>query len=447
MKKKQKVLQKLMAVVLAASMMVALGACGSGNDTKASTETKSSTASTTSAENTDSGKAQKLKVLNWGNLDEEKVFTAAIERFKASHAGVEVEHTIVPVESWSDFIQKWITMCSSGQAPDLINIGLEGVQLAVKNQLILPFDEIVANDNDLKTRLDQYPDAILKGFKVNDKLYGMPNGSQTMVMYYNKDIFDKNGIKYPTDNWTWDEFKEKAKALSYGEGDSKVYGFGLPVAYFQLTPWWVTNGAYPVSDDYSKPTLTSDAMVESVTFLSDLVKGGISPSPMGSDVYNQFAAGKLAMVGAGRWVLNNWQKSGLKNFDCVQWPQKTKSGTVYGAAAWGIGSKTANKDLAIALLKEFISDETLKATAGLGQQIPPTEALATNPDLMGTVPDHVGLLWKSVTNSTAVAAPTYFGDIEKALLRALEKVFSGSASPKDALSQAQNEVEAAIAQQ
>lgn len=69
--------------------------------------------------------------------------------------GVEVEQTCVPVDSWSDFIQKWITMSTSGEAPDVINLGLEGAKMAVANDLLLPLDEIVAGDAELQSKKEQ----------------------------------------------------------------------------------------------------------------------------------------------------------------------------------------------------------------------------------------------------------------------------------------------------
>ena len=47
-----------------------------------------------------------LRVLNWGNTDEEKIANDAIARFNEENPNVKVEQTCVPVESWSDFIQK-----------------------------------------------------------------------------------------------------------------------------------------------------------------------------------------------------------------------------------------------------------------------------------------------------------------------------------------------------
>ena len=122
-----------------------------------------------------------LRVLNWGNTDEEKIANDAIARFNEENPNVKVEQTCVPVESWSDFIQKWITMCTSGEAPDVISLGLEAVNMAVSNDLLVPLDDIITDDEELTAKKDQYAPSLLEGFTVNDSLYGLPNGTQTIV--------------------------------------------------------------------------------------------------------------------------------------------------------------------------------------------------------------------------------------------------------------------------
>ncbi len=112
---------------------------------------------------------------------------------------MEVKQTCVPVDSWSDFIQKWISMTTSGETPDVINIGLEAARMAVSNELLMPLDEIVENDESLSKLKSEYAESLINGFSVDGKLYGLPNGTQTMVMYYNKKMFDDAGIAYPKD--------------------------------------------------------------------------------------------------------------------------------------------------------------------------------------------------------------------------------------------------------
>ncbi|MCD7737267.1 MAG: sugar ABC transporter substrate-binding protein [Lachnospiraceae bacterium] len=388
-----------------------------------------------------------LRVLNWGSTEEETVANDAIARFNEEYPNVTVEQTCVPVDSWSDFIQKWITMLTSGEAPDVINFGLEGAQMAVSNDLLMSLNEIVESDEVLNNLVEnEYAESLLDGFTVDDTLYGLPSGTQTMVIYYNKNFFDEKGIDYPSEGWTWDDFMEIASELTYVDDEgNQIYGFGLSSSYFQLTPWWVTNSASLVDED-GNPSLNSEAMVESVEFLYNMVTEGITPDPISSDVYTMFSSGQLAMVGAGRWCLNTWQDAGLTSddFDSVQWPMNTEAGTVYGGSAWGVSSTTENSELAIALLKEMVSNETLTATAAYGQQIPPTETLATDTEIMGTVPDNILGLWEAITIGSPIDAPSYFGDLEQGILRGLENVFSGEMSVQDALDQAQGEVESAI---
>lgn len=427
MKRKMK---KTMALVMTGVMMLSVSACGSGKEG----EEKPS----------DSGKSKDtvLRVLNWGNTEEESIANDAIARFQETHPDVEVEQTCVPVVEWSDFIQKWITMSTSGEAPDVINLGLEAAQMAVENDLIRNLDDIVADDESLSSLKEEYAPSLLEGFSSDGKLYGLPSGAQTMVMYYNKTMFDEAQIPYPQDGWTWDEFYETAEKLT--KEDGSVYGYGLASAYFQLTPWWTSNGAY-LTDEDGQPTVNSENMVESVEFLNQLVEEGITPDPISSDVYTMFSSKQLAMVGAGRWTLDTWKDAGLTNadFDCVQWPVNKEESSVYGGSAWCIGTGTKNEELAVDLLKEMVSDETLEATAAGGQQIPPTEKLATDTSVMGTTPDNIQGLWKAITISRPVAAPAYFGDLQTSFTRAMEEVFSGEKEPQEALDQAQTEAESA----
>lgn len=102
---------------------------------------------------------------------------------------------------------------------------------------------------------------------------------------------------------------------------------------------------------------------------------------------------------------------------------------------------TENKELSIELLKSLVSEETLKAVAAGGQQVPPTESLATDTEIMGTTPDNIEGIWKAVTVASPVAAPTYFGDLEQTTLRCMEEVFSGGKDVQQALDDAQKEVE------
>jgi len=54
----------------------------------------------------------------------------------------------------------------------------------------------------------------VKSVSDNGELYGLPFAMQLNALYYNKDIFDKFGVQYPTDGMTWDQVTELAKKVT-----------------------------------------------------------------------------------------------------------------------------------------------------------------------------------------------------------------------------------------
>ncbi|CAN7710048.1 ABC transporter substrate-binding protein [Neorhizobium sp. LjRoot104] len=60
--------------------------------------------------------------------------------------------------------------------------------------------------------------------KIDGKVYALPFRSDFWVVYYNKDIFDKAGVTYPTNDMTWAQFDQIATKLAGGMGANKTYG-------------------------------------------------------------------------------------------------------------------------------------------------------------------------------------------------------------------------------
>lgn len=445
-------LQVLLACMLAVTLLLA--GCSSGNQggEKESASTSQSTASDGTSQSISNNpktipkdtKAT-LNVLNWGNPQEAEAYNKAIARFNEKYPNVKVVNNLTPVSSWSDYVDKWMTQVVAGDSPDVINLAIEGTRLAVDKQLLMPLNDLVEGDAAVKEQLAGVPKTVMNAFTVDNNLYLLPNGMQTMVIYYNTKIFKDKGVEPPKGDWTWEDFLSIAKKLTYGEGSDKVYGFGLQDGFFQLSPWWITNGTGPVTEDYKNSNLSDPKFIEAIQFIHDLVrKYKVSPDPLGLDVISQFSSGKLAMVGAGRWPLNSWKKEGFKDFDIVPWPKKTASGTVFGTAGWGIGSSTKNKELAWELIKEFNSVTTQKELMEIGQQIPVLKSLAQDPSFLSTPPANVRLLWEVVDTAKPVASPPFFRDMEQIVMRNIEKVLAGAADPKTAMEQADKELKEAI---
>ncbi|MBX7134997.1 MAG: extracellular solute-binding protein [Fimbriimonadaceae bacterium] len=388
-----------------------------------------------------------LTTYNWGNPDEAKAYGAAFDRFKSIYPNVGVTDNIVPVSSWSDYADKLVTQIAGGNPPDIINIAIEGLRLSVSKGLLLPLDDLINGDPEIKALVDQLPAQLKEGLTVDGKLYEIPNGTQTMVIHYNTKIFKDAGLEPPKPDWTWDDFLATAKKLTTGSGDSKVYGFGMPWFNFAFHPWWLTNGTYPVTDDYAHSNLNNPKMIEAAKFVHSLVhEHGVSPDPIGLNVYDQFAAGKFAMTAAGRWPVTGWVKGGFTDFDIVLWPKKETQTTVFGEGGWGISPQSKNPDLALQAIKTLISMQTVKELTDIGQQIPMYAEVAKDPDFLA-VPKSAPLFFKALTTARAVAAPAYFNSVDRITQRAMDTMI-GNADPKgveDVLNGAHQELEGEIA--
>ena len=385
-----------------------------------------------------------LTTYNWGSADEAAAYAAAFERFSAEFGDVKVVDNITVVQGWADYADKLITQIAGGNAPDLINIAIEGVRLAVAKGLLAPLDDLVAASPKARGLLDKIPRQLKEALSVDGKLYEIPAGWQVMVIYYNTRMFDAAGVPRPRPGWTWDDFVETAKALTRGEGADKVYGYGMPWFDFAHHPWYLTNGTYPVTDDYAASNLTDPKMAEAATFLHDLVHvHGVSPDPFGLNVYDQFANGRLAMTSSGRWPVPGWVKGGFTDFDIAPWPSKETGQTVFGCAGWGVSPESKHPELAFNAILELVSLETVVQVMEIGTAIPIYREAAERESFLAA-PPNARLFHSAIEQSRPVASPRYFNSLVRIVERAMDEIITRSASPADALASADRELTRAI---
>lgn len=385
-----------------------------------------------------------LTTYNWGTPEEGQAYAKAFARFAANFPGLTVQDHLIPLTTWSDYADGLVTQIAGGNVPDIINIAIEGVRLAVKKGLLEPLDNYIAASPKAQALLAKVPQQLKNALTVDGKLYEIPNGWQTMVIHYNKAVFDAAGVEYPKEGWTWDDFLKTCKALTKGEGASKVYGYGMPWFNFAHYPWFLTNGSYPISDDGSASNLTDPKMIEAARFMHDMVHvHKVSPDPIGLNVFDQFASGALGMISAGRWPVPGWVSSGFTSFDIVSWPRKETGNTVFGCAGWGISPASKNKQAAFDAILELISLETVTEIMKLGQQIPIYREAAETEAFLAA-PHNAGLFFSVIGQTRPVAAPTYFSQLDRILSRAMDNVITQAATPEDAFAAADKELERAI---
>lgn len=316
----------LKGAAAAASAVAAapLYACGGSNNQGGQTSaggagataaTGEGAAPTTAAKPQSAG-LQKVRAMMWSNTPTmDANFKNRVKAFNQANQGkYEVDLQLLPYD------QYWQKLQLAYSANDPYDTYFWDVQAYghFKKGLLLDLEPYVDSSPGL---LDpqRYPAKLFDVWKLDGaRLYALPENLQSMAFYYNKDIFDKAGIEYPSADWTWDDVLEAGRELTIRQGD-KVTQWGLDLG--AVGAWW---GAQTFSwsqgsaffDKIVEPTkfrMQEEPNVRTLQFLQDLIhKHKIVPTAAQRQAAAQdigiFQSGKCAMIGEGSWNISSYQQ-------------------------------------------------------------------------------------------------------------------------------------------
>jgi multiple sugar transport system substrate-binding protein len=310
---------------------------------------------------------------------------------------------------------------------------------------MIPLDPYFDKDPAAKDLLSDVDKTLNDALKFQGKTYWATREWNNMCIHYNVKMFNDAKVPLPAKDWTWDQFLEAAQKLTSGSGDTKIYGFGIPYFNFGLAPWWHTNSTATLNADWTDSNLNDPKMLESVTFVSDLVnKYGVSPSVEGTDSFALFAAGRVAMTGAGHWPIQQWADAKL-DMDVQYWPRKTAATTVFGSGGWGITKTTKNADIAWELIKELTSRENDIALATVGAAIPARKSATDVPEYKA-YPKSSDVFYGSLADIKPIPSPANFAQVEEIFMRNLGTIMAKQVTPEQGLAAAHTELAAAMAE-
>ncbi|PDY45813.1 ABC transporter substrate-binding protein [Bacillus pseudomycoides] len=297
-----------------------------------------------------------LRFATWDAGKNLKIQQQIAKKFEEKNPGVKVQ-----VEAYGDgFDQKLAASFGAKNPPDVMYMW----NFPSYYKSLEPLDELAKKDPDMK--LDDFYQGLFNYSSIDGKLYGMPAGFTTRVIYYNKKLFDKANIPYPKDGWTWDEFVDTAKKLT--DASNKQYGFALrpePDTY-DLQGFIWSNGSSFVSEDGKqiKGHMNSPETIEVMKSFQSMLKDktavlvGGKNQQSGDDI---FKAGKLAMWESGIWPLEGFKDAKI-DFGTVEPPAfkgKPVKGLV-GTSAVSIAKDAKHKELAWEFVKFYSSPEAIK---------------------------------------------------------------------------------------
>ncbi len=150
-----------------------------------------------------------------------KDLQTAVAEFQKENPDIKVD--IIDISN-AEYSQKMTVMLAAGEDIDAFAIKnfMDYGGYIIRNYLA-PLDGFVKK---YKFNVKPYG-AALNVIKEKNKLMALPWRSDIYILYYNKDLFDKFHIPYPTNDMTWQQVRDTAKKLTSGSGNEKTWGFFL----------------------------------------------------------------------------------------------------------------------------------------------------------------------------------------------------------------------------
>ena len=154
-----------------------------------------------------------IEFLYYADDTQKAIIESACAAYEESHPGIQIKQTVIPADG--SITTTIATLASSNDLPDISYMAEADVIKYADAGLLYSLDDAIT-DGTIGEKLDS---VTIRG---NDgKIYGLGLSNQLMLLYYNKDIFDKYGVEYPASSvenaWDWDEFVTICKKLTIDE--------------------------------------------------------------------------------------------------------------------------------------------------------------------------------------------------------------------------------------
>jgi multiple sugar transport system substrate-binding protein len=359
-------MKRLIAIILAVLMITALlAACGQNSNSGSGSDSGSDKGS--------GSKASSITVNIWDSNQQKGIQEIADKWTETSGVKVNVE-----VVDWDNYWTLLEAGASGGTMPDVFWMHSNTAQMYMENDILLKLNDYIEKDKSID--MSKYYEGVKNLYTRSDgNIYALPKDHDTIALLYNKAIFDKYGVEYPTDKWTWDDMYEAAKKITEGS-NGDVYGMAMNTSNNQ-DGWYnliYSYGGNVVGEDHKSTKIGSDESKAGMEMMRKLLTVGAPQSVVaetGTD--SLFQSGKVGMITQGSWMINAFYTA--ENHADYYWSllpyadvngngtcEKEERWSAYNGLGWAASAKTKDPDSCYSLIAYFCGEEGQKLQSEKG---------------------------------------------------------------------------------
>lgn len=280
-----------------------------------------------------------------------------VAKFEAANPGTTVEIISLP---WGEAFQKFATMVSAGELPDVMEMPDTWLSLYANNGMLESLEPYLAKWEHTGGLTER---ALELGRDINDTAYMLPYGFYLRAMFYNKKLLSEAGVSEPPK--TMDDFVKASEAVSKLPGKS---GYCLRGGPGGLNGWVMFGATMAGSNTFfnedGTSTMNSEGWVKGLTWVIDLYKKGLAPKDSVNWGFNEIVAGFYSGTCAfldqdPDALIAIAERMKSEDFGVTTMPKgpSGKAFTTIGFAGWSMLSASQNKDLSWKLIETLEGPE------------------------------------------------------------------------------------------
>jgi multiple sugar transport system substrate-binding protein len=322
-----------------------------------------------------------ITYMEWGDPAELDVWKAIVSDFEAANPNIKVD---VQVSDWDSYWTKLKTLLAANSSPDVFAMDAPLYLDYQSRGSLLNLQPYIDNNPGMLDGL--FPNT-LEAYKTPQGYFGLPRDFQTIVVFYNKDMFDAAGVAYPKADWTYDDLRATAKALTKDtNGDGAIDQFGYVIDPWDMEPGWSeiiwAYGGNIITADHTKTLIGEPKARQAWQFLYDMMRVDNSiPDPNTTGQYggDLFLSGNAAMMAMGHWAVPSYSEATFQ-WDVVPMPAgPAGQATSVNSAGFVVGKDSKHPDAAFAFIKFVLSEAGQTRLAQMGFACPVLKSVAASP--------------------------------------------------------------------
>jgi multiple sugar transport system substrate-binding protein len=297
-------------------------------------------------------------ISNGGNEDN---LAAIVDAFEAENPHVTVEVQTLPYADYGTALQIDL---SGGTVADVFDIEYANYVGYQDSGVLAPLDG---------ADLSVYRGDVAAAYTTEGAPYALPSSFSTVVLFFNKDLFDAADLDYPTTDWTWED--ERAAAETLTDADAGVWGDYQPVSYYEFYKALVQAGGQFLTDDGSAAAFNSPEGIAAAEWLTSK-PGEVMPTAeqgAGTPDFDTglWAEGKLAMWHTGIWMFGAADGSDFE-WDIAVEPGDAQAASAVFSNAVAVSANSEAKDAAQDFAEFLTSSQTMvDVRLSAGWELPP----------------------------------------------------------------------------